>query len=345
MDDGYNATLAHPPTDASRTMTATARRLPGSSARDTRPSQEDVVAISRAAGDARRALLLRLLRHDSFSVTELVQLLDTAQPALSHHLKILREAGLVTARKEATSTFYRRAEVTGHPLKTAIFQALDANPLCNSLKARIDELHAERERHVERFFATNADALRSQRLLICQADVYAPSLRDLWQQQEPRRHALEVGPGDVAILESLATDFETVTAIDQAEAMLAPVRDAVTAQRNITFQRQEFTRLRTRLRFDAIVAAMVLHHMPSPRALFTQASRLLSSGGRLFIAELERHEHHWVRDACGDIWLGFTTDELDQWAGSAGLRPGPRQFLAQKNGFSIQILTYEKEQT
>jgi len=303
------------------------------------------VTIAFAAGDERRALMLRVLEHDSFSVSELSNLFGMAQPALSHHLKILREAGLLAVRREANSTYYRRQNSSPSPLVLAVFEALDRQPLTVVMHKKIDQLHIERGRQVERFFANNADALRSQQKLISETTVYAQSLRELWRGTATSdAQALEVGPGDGEILSLLAEDFGHATAIDQAEAMLAPVHAAVRGFKNVSLLHREFTRFRTRTRFAAVVAAMVLHHLPAPRQFFTQAARLLADHGRLLIAELERHEHAWVRDACGDLWLGFDSHELDHWAGSAGLVSGPRQFLAQKNGFSIQILTYIKEQ-
>ncbi len=320
--------------------------LPSDAREPAKPELEDVVTTAFAAGDERRALLLRVLEHDSFSVSELANLFGMAQPALSHHLKILREAGLLAARREANSIYYRRRIDSHSPLALAVFDALDRQPMTVVMRKKIDELHSDRERQVERFFANNADALRSQQKLISETAVYAPSLRELWRSTaSPDAQALEVGPGDGAILSLLAEDFGHATAVDQACAMLAPVHEAVRGFTNVSLLHREFTRFRTRTRFDAVVAAMVLHHLPAPRQFFAQAARLLASQGRLLIAELERHEHDWVRDACGDLWLGFDSNELDHWASSAGLVSGPRQFLAQKNGFSIQILTYIKEQT
>jgi ArsR family transcriptional regulator len=303
-----------------------------------------VVDIAFAAGDGRRATILRALRHDSFAVSELSQLLDLAQTALSHHLRILREAGLVVSRREGNSLYYRREDATSNPFMSALFDALDETPVPAGLEQAIEHVHAEREQQVERFFRLNADALKSQRMLISETRTYAPSLETLWQQVSGRKaRALEVGPGDGEILGALARDFGAVTAIDQVARMLEPVRQDFARNRHITFVEQEYTRFRSREPFDAIIAAMVLHHFPSPRVFFAQSAKLLAVNGCLFIAELERHEHQWVREACGDLWLGFDATELDRWANHFGLIAGPRQFLAQKNGFSIQILTYSKE--
>lgn len=61
-----------------------------------------------ALSDAtRRRILLLLLRSDERCVCELYQALKQPQPTVSRHLAILREAKLVSARKEGTWAYYR----------------------------------------------------------------------------------------------------------------------------------------------------------------------------------------------------------------------------------------------
>ncbi|WP_178022317.1 helix-turn-helix transcriptional regulator [uncultured Paenibacillus sp.] len=54
----------------------------------------------------RRTMLDLMLRKER-TVGELVQLLPLSQPGVSKHLRVLREAGLVTLRKEAKQHWYR----------------------------------------------------------------------------------------------------------------------------------------------------------------------------------------------------------------------------------------------
>jgi DNA-binding transcriptional ArsR family regulator len=54
-----------------------------------------------------RRSILDLLRESERSVTDLVGVLDVSQPAVSKHLRVLREAGLVTARSDAQRRLYR----------------------------------------------------------------------------------------------------------------------------------------------------------------------------------------------------------------------------------------------
>src|ERR1022692_3439914 len=53
------------------------------------------------ADPTRRAILARLAKGEA-SVTELAEPFDMTQPAISQHLKVLEDAGLVTSRVEGT---------------------------------------------------------------------------------------------------------------------------------------------------------------------------------------------------------------------------------------------------
>ena len=58
-------------------------------------------------GDPSRRRMLDLLRDDEHTVNELVDALDMSQPAVSHQLRILRQARLVRGRRAGRETFYR----------------------------------------------------------------------------------------------------------------------------------------------------------------------------------------------------------------------------------------------
>jgi DNA-binding transcriptional ArsR family regulator len=58
------------------------------------------------ADPTRRALLLRLAREGEKNVTELLEPFAISQPAVSKHLRILREARLVRSRKEGRIRMY-----------------------------------------------------------------------------------------------------------------------------------------------------------------------------------------------------------------------------------------------
>jgi DNA-binding transcriptional ArsR family regulator len=53
-----------------------------------------------------RRLILELLAQDELPVGELVRRMGMSQPLVSKHLRVLREAGLVTSRVDAQRRFY-----------------------------------------------------------------------------------------------------------------------------------------------------------------------------------------------------------------------------------------------
>ncbi len=68
------------------------------------PQKADVYGA--IADPTRRALLLRLANEGERNVTELLKPFSISQPAVSKHLRILREAGLVRSRKEGRLRLY-----------------------------------------------------------------------------------------------------------------------------------------------------------------------------------------------------------------------------------------------
>ena len=60
-----------------------------------------------ALSDETRLAVLDMLRDGERCVCELQEALDAAQSRLSFHLKVLRDAGIVTDRKEGRWSYYR----------------------------------------------------------------------------------------------------------------------------------------------------------------------------------------------------------------------------------------------
>jgi DNA-binding transcriptional ArsR family regulator len=60
-----------------------------------------------ALGDANRRAIVELLRAGDRSVRELADALPISRPAVSRHLRLLKEAGLVSDRAQGTRRLYR----------------------------------------------------------------------------------------------------------------------------------------------------------------------------------------------------------------------------------------------
>ena len=64
--------------------------------------------VAKALGDPVRLQLVDVLRRHAgkVCVCELVPLFDLAQPTVSHHLKVLRQAGIVGSEREGLWAYY-----------------------------------------------------------------------------------------------------------------------------------------------------------------------------------------------------------------------------------------------
>jgi DNA-binding transcriptional ArsR family regulator len=59
-----------------------------------------------ALGDETRIKIVKLLSEGEQNVDDLTRLLDVSQPTISHHLRVLRESGLVQSEKRGRSIYY-----------------------------------------------------------------------------------------------------------------------------------------------------------------------------------------------------------------------------------------------
>src|SRR4051794_18949230 len=67
-----------------------------------------MAAVAKALGDPVRLQLVDVLRKHAgkVCVCELVPLFDLSQPTVSHHLKVLRDAGLVASERQGLWAYY-----------------------------------------------------------------------------------------------------------------------------------------------------------------------------------------------------------------------------------------------
>ena len=87
--------------------------------------------VCQGLADPTRILILYFLADSPRRVTELAEMLEVRQPTVSHHLKVLRDRGLVTTTREGNAVRYALRD-------RRIIQALDL------LRAVMADVLAER---------------------------------------------------------------------------------------------------------------------------------------------------------------------------------------------------------
>lgn len=311
---------------------------------DRAPSLEPLEQLLWAAGDSLRLSVLQVLGQSSFGVLELCEICDMRQPAMSHHLKVLAEAGLVERRREGNAIWYSRS-LASDALHQALLDRIDEVPPDGELAGRLAQVQARRAEQSRVWFERYAGEADQEELIAAYED-YADLALELALRSVPEGElAIEIGPGDGAFMQALSGRFRRLIGYENAPAQLARAeRQLADAKvQNATLILGEWPAAAPdEAEADLVVLNMVLHHMPAPADSLRAAARRLKPGGTLLVTELCRHEEHRAHDTCGDLWLGFEEQELLAWAKRAGLEQNEVQYLAQRNGFQVQVRTFER---
>ena len=311
---------------------------------------EALAAFCKASADELRLNILRVLRHNAFSVQELCHIFDLKQSAMSHHLKVLAAAQWVTTRREGNSIFYRRFELGhGEPfasLQQALLQCIDHCELDETIARRVQEVEQHRTELSQAFFVENAGRFREQQELMADFELYANGVANMLDAIPLPAHqlAVEIGPGEGLFLPELAHRFVQVSAFDTSAEILQQALELTEKENlaNVHLYQGDTRAAAQMTNVDCVVINMVLHHVANPADLFRDTAMCLKPGGALLVTDLCHHDQEWARTACGDVWLGFEPDDLERWAAQAGLIHGHSSFLAQRNGFKVQIQHFLK---
>lgn len=305
----------------------------------------NIAAAMKAAGDVMRLDILKIMRRDSFGVLELCQIFDIQQPSMSHHLKVMVKAGLLGSRREGNSIFYRRVQNASSQTQVIlnqIYSISDAAITDDVVSARVELTQENRKKKSQEFFQENVDRFREQQDLIASFSDYGEAVQDLFNADLSYTW-LEVGVGQGDLLEVTQMRFGKTIALDISEDLLEFSRKRLRNEKIDFFLGDTTEAVKKGLQADSISCNMVLHHVPSPASVISDMAKMLNAGGQLLISDLDEHDQEWAQSSCGDLWLGFSADEISQWAADANLVEGRAQFLALRNGFRVQIREFIKE--
>ncbi len=279
--------------------------------------------LYRLLGEPRRLRLLGLTSEDELSIGELAELTREAQPNVSKHLKLLREAGLVAVRRQGTRAFARLSpDLNGDPLLADAIRS--GRELCSedgSLE-RVPHVIKSRDEEARAFFELRSDDTTA--LPVAEWSAYLTALRTLLPSREL---AVDLGTGDGALVELLAPLFDRVIAIDRSENQLEAAAHRLS---NHGYDQVELiqaayddpaivARVQELGGADAVFAVRLLHHAPRPQQLVSLLSSLARPGGQVVIIDYCSHDDELMRERQADLWLGFEREELLGFAKSAGL--------------------------
>lgn len=104
-----------------------------------------LIKVTKALSDPNRVKIVKLLQQRTLFVRELQTALGISQSAVSKHLKVLENAGLVTFHKKGTWVSYRVANGANSPYAASIMgnlkHWLENAPEITELQARLPDIH------------------------------------------------------------------------------------------------------------------------------------------------------------------------------------------------------------
>jgi DNA-binding transcriptional ArsR family regulator len=108
------------------------------------------VSLLRALGDPTRLRLLYALKRGELTVAELTKVVGMSQPRVSHHLKILTDAGLLGRTPDQNEVYYRYR--SADPAKTIVEDAIDlksADPMIRSDLRQLERILDRRQQRAK----------------------------------------------------------------------------------------------------------------------------------------------------------------------------------------------------
>lgn len=279
--------------------------------------------LFKALSDEVRLRIVRAISVAELSVAELVAALRLPQSTVSRHLKPLRDAGLVSARREGTSVYYHPGPAASEAgMAELLAQRLGEVPHADEDLSSVRRMLEARRQRSKDFFDSVAGGYEA----LTQPGGGWAALAAGLAAGFAGKEVADLGAGEGALTLLLARFARRVTAVDLSPVMLRELEGRAAGTgvgERIRTEEGDIEALPLDdASVDAAFLSQALHHAARPAKAVAEAARILRPGGRLVVLDLVRHEQEWVRDQWADQWLGFDLAEMEMWMTSAGLTPG-----------------------
>lgn len=273
----------------------------------------------RLLADPTRLRLLLLLDQEEMSVAELAGITQLAQPRVSTHLAKLKEAELVADRRDGVFVYYRITDGAGDSSLDQLWQFLRQNtsdPLLRQDLERIPQVLNQRKGA-----ATWADSVAGDmERHYSPGRTWEATTRGLVHLLEPG-DVLDIASGDGVLAELLAPTARSILCLDISRRVVEAGRNRLKPFAHVSFEEGDMHDLPAEASsFDTVLLMHALTYTRDPAKVFHEAARVLRPGGKLLAVTLQKHQHAKAVEPYNHVNLGFTTGELEEYCGDAGLK-------------------------
>lgn len=289
--------------------------------------------------DSTRLRLLMLVDHEELSVAELAAITQLAQPRVSTHLAKLKEAGLVSDRREGVFVYYRMAGNIADPGLDALWRLLRGNtsdPLIQQDFERIPQVLNARGGNSSWAESVAGDMERHYSPgrtweVTARAMVQLLTLGDV----------LDIASGDGVLAELLAPRAQSIKCLDISQRVVSAGKKRLRNYSNVSFESGDMHDLPVAdASFDTVLLMHALTYTTEPARVFSEASRVLRPGGQPLAATLQKHAHENAVLAYNHQNLGFTESQLRALCADTGFESLNVQISAvEKRTPNFEVLT------
>ncbi|MCW5548208.1 MAG: metalloregulator ArsR/SmtB family transcription factor [Opitutaceae bacterium] len=270
--------------------------------------------------DPTRLRVLALVSKEELSVAELQEILGMGQSRISSQLAQLRQAGLVSDRREGKNAFYSlRAGLSPRILNLlkAALEAIADQPALGEDRGNLDRILQKRRRTQEQYFNLIAGRLGRH---------YCPgrsweAIGRLALRLTPAITIADLGAGEGLVSQLLARRAKQVWCIDNSPRMVEVGTELAKKNglANLAYKLGDIEQVPLPDRsVDLAILSQALHHAQHPQAAVNEAYRILRPGGQLLVLDLNAHTFEKARELYADIWLGFKESALHGFLKKAG---------------------------
>jgi len=272
----------------------------------------------RLLADPTRLRLLLLLDREELSVAELSGITQLAQPRVSTHLAKLKEAGLVSDRRDGVFVYYRIASHIGDSSLNELWKLLRENtgdPLIQQDLERIPQVLNSRAGE-----GTWADSVAGDmERHYSPGRTWEATARGLVHLLEPG-DVLDIASGDGVLAELLAPRAASILCLDISARVVEAGRRRLKSFGHVTLEVGDMHSLPVENEtFDTVLLMHALTYTSEPGKVFGEAARVLRPGGKLLAVTLQKHQHEKAVEPYNHLNLGFTTEQLESFSQGAGL--------------------------
>jgi ubiquinone/menaquinone biosynthesis C-methylase UbiE len=270
--------------------------------------------------DPLRCRMLLVLERHELTVSELCTVLQLPQSTVSRHLKTLADAAWVTSRRDGTSRYYSSAidelDAGAQRLWPLIREQVGGTTAAGHDERRLKSVIARRRSKSEEFFSSASGQWDHLREELFGTTFHLHALLALIDG-EARVGDLGCGTGQLSAL--VAPYVREVLAVDGSPDMLDAARARLKDYRNIELRTGSLEALPVdHDQLDIAMLGLVLHHVPDPVMVLSEAGRVLRAGGRVLIIDMLPHDRAEYQQQMGHVWLGFPEPQMRKMLLAAG---------------------------